>query len=115
MRPSTNSSARTPKSAAARRLIDRKLESTRGLPPEQRTRRLAGLLARKGYPAGLAFRVIREALEAEGDLAFPEDEPPFDESDLRYGVKSEITASPAAPGSTLRTARPYRQGRLLGR
>jgi hypothetical protein len=25
--------------------------------------------------------VIREALEAEGDLAFPEDEPPFDESD----------------------------------
>jgi regulatory protein len=67
--------------SAARRLIDRKLESTRGLPPEQRTRRLAGLLARKGYPAGLAFRVIREALEAEGDPAFPEDEPPFDESD----------------------------------
>jgi len=67
--------------SAARRLIDRKLESTRGLPPEQRTRRLAGLLARKGYPAGLAFRVIREALEAEGDPAFPDDEPPFDESD----------------------------------
>jgi regulatory protein len=67
---------------AARRLIDRKLESTRGLPPEQRTRRLAGLLARKGYPAGLAFRVIREALEAEGDLAFLDDEPPFEEGDL---------------------------------
>ena len=67
--------------SAARRLIDRKLESTRGLPPEQRTRRLAGLLARKGYPAGLAFRVIREALEAEGEPAFPEDEPPFDDSD----------------------------------
>jgi len=66
---------------SARRLIDRKLSSTRGLPPEQRTRRLAGLLARKGYPAALAFRVIREALEAEGDLAFPEDEPPFDEDD----------------------------------
>ena len=67
--------------SAARRLIDGKLEATRGLPPEQRTRRLAGLLARKGYPAGLAFRVIREALETEGDLAFPEDEPPFDEGD----------------------------------
>jgi regulatory protein len=66
---------------AARRLVDRKLNSTRGLPPEQRTRRLAGQLARKGYPAGLSFRVIREALEAEGDLAFPEDEPPFDEED----------------------------------
>ena len=67
--------------SAARRLIDRKLDSTRGLPPEQRTRRLAGMLARKGYPAGLAFRVIREALEAEGDLALPEDELPFDEAD----------------------------------
>ena len=66
---------------AARRLVDRKLGSTRGLPPEQRTRRLAGMLARKGYPAGLAFRVIREALEAEGEPAFPEDEPPFEESE----------------------------------
>jgi len=68
--------------AAARRLVERKLPATRGLPPEQRTRRLAGMLARKGYPAGLAFRVIREALEAEGSLAFPEDEPPFDDGDL---------------------------------
>ncbi len=68
--------------SAARRLVDRKLESTRGLPAEQRTRRLAGLLARKGYPAGLAFRVIREAMEAEGDTAFPEEEPPFAEGDL---------------------------------
>jgi regulatory protein len=67
---------------AARRLIDRKLQSTRGLPPEQRTRRLAGLLARKGYPAGLAFRVIREALESEGEVAFPEGEPPFGEDDM---------------------------------
>lgn len=50
----------------ARRLVDRKLASTRGQPTETRTRRLAGMLARKGYPAGLAFRVIREALEAEG-------------------------------------------------
>ena len=68
--------------SAARRLVDRKLGSTRSLPPEQRTRRLAGMLARKGYPAGLAFRVIRETLEAEGDLGFPEDDPPFDEEDL---------------------------------
>ena len=33
-------------------------------------RRLTGLLARKGYPPGMAYRVIREALEQEGiDLA----------------------------------------------
>jgi regulatory protein len=68
--------------AAARRLVERKLTATRSLPPEQRMRRLAGMLARKGYPAGLAFRVIREALEAEGNLAFAEDEPPFDDGDF---------------------------------
>jgi regulatory protein len=68
--------------SAARRLVEGKLAATRRLPSEQRTRRLAGLLARKGYPAGLAFRVIREALEAEGEVAFPEDEPSFDGEDL---------------------------------
>ena len=52
--------------ATARRLVERKLASTRGLPPEARIRRLAGTLARKGYPPGLAFRVVREALETEG-------------------------------------------------
>ena len=63
---------------AARRLIDRKLSSTRGQPAEQRIRRLAGVLARKGYPAGLAFRVVREALEAEGEDVALDDDPPFD-------------------------------------
>jgi regulatory protein len=51
---------------AARRLVEQKLAGTAGLPAEARIRRLAGMLARKGYPPGLAFRVIREALEAEG-------------------------------------------------
>jgi len=67
--------------AAATRLVERKLASTRGLSPEVRTRRLAGMLARKGYPAALAFRVIREAMEAEGvAVQLPED-PEFDDSD----------------------------------
>ncbi|MER6172372.1 recombination regulator RecX [Streptosporangium sp. NPDC001681] len=47
----------------ARGLVRRKLSSTRGLDPAVRTRRLAGMLARKGYGPGLAFRVIREVLE----------------------------------------------------
>ena len=64
---------------AARRLVERRIAGTRGLPAEQRTRRLAGMLARKGYPAGLAFRVIREAMEAEGEVVVLEDEPPFDD------------------------------------
>jgi regulatory protein len=52
--------------AAARRLIEAKLAATRGRPLATRMRRLTGLLARKGYPPGLAYRVIREALEQEG-------------------------------------------------
>jgi regulatory protein len=52
--------------AAARRLVDAKLAATRGKPTVARVRRLMGLLARKGYPAGLAYRVVREALEREG-------------------------------------------------
>jgi regulatory protein len=67
---------------AARRLVERRIPGTRGLPADQRTRRLAGMLARKGYSPGLAYRVIREALEAEGESAALEDEPPFDYEDL---------------------------------
>jgi regulatory protein len=66
---------------AARRLVERKIPGTRGLPADQRTRRLAGMLARKGYSPGLAYRVIKEALEAEGESAALEDEPTFDFED----------------------------------
>lgn len=52
---------------AARRLVARRLPATRALPPQVRMRRLVGLLARKGYGGGLALRVVREALAAEGD------------------------------------------------
>jgi len=66
---------------AARRLVERKIAGTRGQPADQRTRRLAGMLARKGYAPGLAYRVIKEALEAEGESAALEDELPFDYDD----------------------------------
>jgi regulatory protein len=68
----------------ARQLVARKLAASRGEPPQARTRRLAGMLARKGYPPGLAFRVIREALEAEGAdaAALIGDEPPVDDEPL---------------------------------
>jgi regulatory protein len=64
---------------AARELVTRKLAVTRGQPAQVRMRRLAGMLARKGYPPGLAFRVIREAMEAEGTDADLEEDPPFDD------------------------------------
>ena len=63
--------------ATARDLVARRLAATRGLAPQVRTRRLAGLLARKGYPSGLAFRVVREALDAEAsDGGSPDAEGP---------------------------------------
>jgi regulatory protein len=46
----------------ARGLVARRLASVRGLPPEKQVNRLVGMLARKGYSSGLAFRVVREAL-----------------------------------------------------
>ncbi|MCW2567115.1 MAG: recombinase RecX [Mycobacterium sp.] len=49
----------------ARSLVRRRLTATRTLAPDVRTRRLLGMLARKGYPAGLAARVIREEIGAE--------------------------------------------------
>ncbi len=52
--------------ATARRLVEQKMASTRGRPPAARARQAASLLARKGYPPGLTFRLIREAMEAEG-------------------------------------------------
>ncbi|WP_030870724.1 recombination regulator RecX [Streptomyces sp. NRRL S-37] len=59
----------------ARELVSRKLRATRGLDRDKRLRRLAGMLARKGYPEGLALRVVRQALEEEGeDMEFPGDE-----------------------------------------
>lgn len=51
----------------ARALVDRKVAATRGLPAQTRVRRLAGMLARKGYSPGVAFAVVREALADDGD------------------------------------------------
>ncbi|HEX6195726.1 MAG TPA: regulatory protein RecX [Jiangellaceae bacterium] len=63
--------------ATARELVAKRLASTRGMDAEKRTRRLAGMLARKGYPAGLAYRVVRDALESEG--VDEDDMPPLED------------------------------------
>lgn len=48
--------------ASARTLVHRRLRSMRGLESAVATRRLLGMLGRKGYPSELALRVIREEL-----------------------------------------------------
>lgn len=50
----------------ARRLVRRRLAGSRGKSTQVRVRRLMGMLARKGYSQGLAYRLVREELEAEG-------------------------------------------------
>lgn len=49
--------------ATARTLVDRKLRTATGT-PEAIFRRLVGMLARKGYPAGLAISAVKEAMTA---------------------------------------------------
>jgi regulatory protein len=51
--------------ATARRLVAKRVAATRGKPMPARARQLMGMLARKGYPAGLAAQAVREALEQE--------------------------------------------------
>jgi regulatory protein len=51
--------------ATAQRLVAKRVAASRGKPLPVRARQLMGMLARKGYPAGLAAQVVREALEQD--------------------------------------------------
>jgi len=55
--------------ATARALVVRRLRAESGAAPDAVFRRLVGMLARKGYPAGLAIRVVKEALAEREELA----------------------------------------------
>lgn len=51
----------------ARHLVLTKLRSMTRLTSEVKTRRLVGMLARKGYPPSMAFQIVREAVGASAD------------------------------------------------
>jgi regulatory protein len=55
--------------AAARALVAKKIRSLSRFDDVTKTRRLVGMLARKGYPPGLAMSVVREAVRADGDAS----------------------------------------------
>ena len=55
--------------ATAQALVRRKLRSLRNVDDAAKVRRLVALLARKGYPAGTAYEVVREELAAAGSEA----------------------------------------------
>jgi regulatory protein len=55
--------------AAARRLVERRLPSLTRVDRATATRRLVGMLARKGYSGGLAAGVVREVMDEAGSDA----------------------------------------------
>jgi regulatory protein len=68
--------------AAARELVRRRLPAMQRLEPQARTRRLLGMLARRGYGAGTAMQAIRdvEAGDEAEDEGLP-DHVEFGEAD----------------------------------
>ncbi|MFI7078257.1 regulatory protein RecX [Micromonospora sp. NPDC049903] len=54
----------TTEAETARALVERKLRTARG-EPDAVFRRLVGMLARKGYPPGVAIRAVKDALAAQ--------------------------------------------------
>ncbi|HXH78817.1 regulatory protein RecX [Nocardioides sp.] len=53
--------------AAARILVRKKLRSLAGVDQHKATRRLVGLLARKGYGGAMAFAIVKEELRQHGE------------------------------------------------
>lgn len=73
--------------ATARALVEGRLAGTAGQPGPVRLRRLAGMLARKGYPASLAYQVVRDVLAEAGqrEAADAVDEDEFINAELASG------------------------------
>lgn len=69
----------------ARELVERKLRSTRG-EPEAVFRKLVGMLARKGYPPGVAVRAVKDVLEQK---ALDQEFSVTGESDLIDALEAE--------------------------
>ena len=53
--------------ARAEELVAKKLRTMGGLDPQVQARRLAAMLARKGYPSGVAYAVVRDAVNAAAE------------------------------------------------
>lgn len=60
----------------ARQLVRKKLRTMTAADAPTKVRRLVGMLARKGYTAGMSYRIVREELKAIGDDATLLDDPP---------------------------------------
>ena len=59
--------------ATARGLLRRKAPASAGLDTEKRRRRLVSMLARKGYPPGMSYRLVGEVLDGSAEPQLYED------------------------------------------
>jgi regulatory protein len=89
--------------ATARELVERKLASTRGKPAQAQAKKLVGMLARKGYPPGIAYRVVREALEQAGQ-----------DNSVLVGLDEDDEFEPAGADDESLGARAWLAGMLRG-
>lgn len=53
---------------AASALVAKRLRSLSGVEPAAKTRRLVSMLGRKGYSGGMAYQVVREALQHDFEI-----------------------------------------------
>jgi regulatory protein len=83
---------------SARRLVRRRLPSLARQERVVAQRRLLGLLARKGYPPGLAVAVVRDELRS---AEFPAQDAE-DRADLRADLRAEEEAAEDAVETELR-------------
>ena len=60
----------------ARQLVRKKLRTLAAVDEATKVRRLVGMLARKGYTAGMSYRIVRDELRASGEDTTLLDEPP---------------------------------------
>ncbi|QSB06596.1 regulatory protein RecX [Natronoglycomyces albus] len=73
--------------SAALDLARRRVRSLHGKPHEVIVRRLVGQLARRGYPAGLAFSVVKEVLEEQEETAAASE---LIDTDVEVGVDDGV-------------------------
>jgi regulatory protein len=62
----------------ARQLVRKKLRTLTSVDDATKVRRLVGMLARKGYTAGMSYRIVREELRSAGDDTALLDDVPLD-------------------------------------
>ena len=90
--------------ATARALVARRLRTSSG-PPEAVFRRLVAMLARKGYPPGVAVRAVRDAMVAAAATAEAEFAERLDADALSDALADSAAADPSDESSD--PARPW--------